>query len=580
MSSTPSPPDPIQTATAQGKADVQTTIASGVINNPNEVNPYGSVTYTRSGKEIVRNPNGTRTPVPRYTKTVTLSDAEQAKLDATNTAQLGLLDLANTQIDRVSDVLSDPYTGQSDIARVGSVKQPTLKKNYNADMAQTGNFYTPARNDYSANMVNESFGKVPVAKKNVDIQLMGGAGSDRVNELNRKLNTGEYVTNYMPGGGEFSADAFSQDRDKFVEAIYSRLDPQMDKDRAEMETKLAAQGLVPGTEQFNNAMDELRRAETDARYQAELYGGQEQSRLLGEARSAAGFTNDALTNAFVQENAATGQALDQQLARKNFNLNAVTANNQARLAQQQAYNQGIGQDYAQRLGALGYEQGAITSNNAARLGEQQAYNQSAMQDYTQQLGNATYNSNIINQNNQARLAGMQANNSAKQQQFSNALDAAAFQNSSRSADLQEQLATRNQPLNEIAAAMSGSPVNIPQFQNYARQAIPSPPVADSIYSSYALEAQNAANANAGLFGIGSAFMGAIPLLASDKRLKEDVKRVGKTDKGLPIYSYKYKDDPKGLFHLGAMAQEAKKTQPKAVGKMPGGMLGIDYSKIR
>jgi len=68
-------------------------------------------------------------------------------------------------------------------------------------------------------------------------------------------------------------------------------------------------------------------------------------------------------------------------------------------------------------------------------------------------------------------------------------------------------------------------------------------------------------------------------MASDERLKEDVKRVGKMDDGTPIYTYKYKDgDPR--THMGVMAQEARKKHPDAVKRDPlTNMLMVNYSRL-
>ena len=67
---------------------------------------------------------------------------------------------------------------------------------------------------------------------------------------------------------------------------------------------------------------------------------------------------------------------------------------------------------------------------------------------------------------------------------------------------------------------------------------------------------------------------------SDRRLKEDVKRIGKTDDGLPIYSFKYKGDDAEQTHVGFMADEVEKVKPEAVHK--GALNGfdmVDYSKV-
>lgn len=72
-------------------------------------------------------------------------------------------------------------------------------------------------------------------------------------------------------------------------------------------------------------------------------------------------------------------------------------------------------------------------------------------------------------------------------------------------------------------------------------------------------------------GIGGAFLG------SDERLKEDIKKVGKTDDGLNVYTYRYKSG--GPTHMGVMAQEVKGKHPDAIGRMADGMMAVDYSKL-
>ena len=65
---------------------------------------------------------------------------------------------------------------------------------------------------------------------------------------------------------------------------------------------------------------------------------------------------------------------------------------------------------------------------------------------------------------------------------------------------------------------------------------------------------------------------------SDRRLKHDIKRIGKTDDGLPIYSFKYKGDENQQTHIGFMADEVEKVKPEAVGVHPTGYKTVDYDK--
>jgi len=68
------------------------------------------------------------------------------------------------------------------------------------------------------------------------------------------------------------------------------------------------------------------------------------------------------------------------------------------------------------------------------------------------------------------------------------------------------------------------------------------------------------------------------LMLSDVRAKEDIRRVGKTYAGLPIYAYKYKgsDTPQ----MGVMAQEVELVDPDAVYTDATGFKLVDYARVR
>ncbi len=76
----------------------------------------------------------------------------------------------------------------------------------------------------------------------------------------------------------------------------------------------------------------------------------------------------------------------------------------------------------------------------------------------------------------------------------------------------------------------------------------------------------------GMLGLG---LQAMPLMFSDMRLKEDIKKVGKTDDGLGVYQYRYKAG--GPVQIGLMAQEVEKKRPDAV-QTVGGFKAVDYAK--
>lgn len=68
-------------------------------------------------------------------------------------------------------------------------------------------------------------------------------------------------------------EAPTADRQQYVDALNARLEPQLARDRAALETRLANQGIMPGSEAFREAIALSDRGRNDARTQAILQGG-------------------------------------------------------------------------------------------------------------------------------------------------------------------------------------------------------------------------------------------------------------------------------------------------------------------
>ena len=62
-------------------------------------------------------------------------------------------------------------------------------------------------------------------------------------------------------------------------ALMERLQPQLDRDRAAMETRLANQGIMLGSEAYRNAMDQFERQVADQRLAVVGAAGQEENRM-------------------------------------------------------------------------------------------------------------------------------------------------------------------------------------------------------------------------------------------------------------------------------------------------------------
>jgi hypothetical protein len=66
-------------------------------------------------------------------------------------------------------------------------------------------------------------------------------------------------------------------------------------------------------------------------------------------------------------------------------------------------------------------------------------------------------------------------------------------------------------------------------------------------------------------------------MMSDKRLKTNIKKVGQTDSGLPVYTYKYKGS--NVTQMGVMAQDVEEVFPDAVEEIEG-FKAVNYELIK
>lgn len=142
------------------------------------------------------------------------------------------------------------------------------------------------------------------------------------------------------------------------------------------------------------------------------------------------------------------------------------------------------------------------------------------------------------------------------------------------------LSERQQRYNEIAAALGsdqlapvgaygqpGQPVDVGGAYNSYNNAVT---------SRYNQKAAGQGNLLGGLFGLGSAAIGAY----SDERVKDNIEQIGELPTGEGIYEYDYRgplDD--GERHVGVIAQEVEEAHPEVVSYDPNGIRKVDYRRL-
>jgi hypothetical protein len=126
------------------------------------------------------------------------------------------------------------------------------------------------------------------------------------------------------------------------------------------------------------------------------------------------------------------------------------------------------------------------------------------------------------------------------------------QNTLRGQDINERLLERNQPANELAAILQGSPaIQAPNANPVSQFQIAPGDVQGQINSNFQTRSANRNSALGGLFSLGGA-LGSAAIL-SDRSMKSDITPTGAKLGGYDVYRYRYSDG--GPFMFGLMADE-------------------------
>jgi hypothetical protein len=157
-----------------------------------------------------------------------------------------------------------------------------------------------------------------------------------------------------------------------------------------------------------------------------------------------------------------------------------------------------------------------------------------------------------------------------------------LQQAARERAIQEAAYLRDRPINEITALTSGRGVTLPQFAPTPQVGLASPDLMGAVYNSYNHQVQNAnlaAQQSAGGLGALTGGLGKLfgAIIASDRRLKDNIHPTGVSVHGIPVKTWNWKGT--GAPDMGFVAQDVKKKMPGAVVKGPGGYQHVNYGKI-
>lgn len=349
----PEPPNPWEQAMAQGQADTATAAYNAKLQRSQQITPTGGVKWVNNGTDAN----------PEWVQTTYLSAPQQSLFDKLQTGQIDAAGRAN--------MLSG--------------------------------------NNYNRMILNQ-----PTSNQIIDDQLARGVnnrdyGGSLRGQLSAPLN--DYQSRYLQmsrtpvGGGGL------QTRQHIEKSLMDRLNPQLRSDQNSLEAKLANQGLQPGTEAYNRAMDSMDRRTNDARLG-----------VIGQATQEMG----------------QSQAMD--INRRGETMRELQAGQQADYGRREQYAQDANAMFnmdsgqiKERLSQAGILQGLEGNIRDRALSEISAYLQQAgnvnIPQYTAGGGQGIQSpdmAGMIENNYQSRVANTNARNESKNQKISTGVAVASI----------------------------------------------------------------------------------------------------------------------------------------------------------
>lgn len=335
----PAAPDPVATAAAQTKQNIDTANAQANINHTNQNTPYGSQTWSSTP-----NADGTSS----WTQNTTLAPEQQALLNSSNHISQGMADLGEHQLGTVSQTLGQPLNYNGAPGQVTNVQQGQLTSS-----AQGGAPLQSAA----------GYGKI---QDDVDMSKVPG----------------------LVGGADLQKTY--GDAQKAAYGMQSQyLDSSYDQRQHDLENKLVQQGVLQGSDAWNRETQNLGQQRTfdynnafnnsfdkGLSAQSQIYnqGLASNQNAYSQATGNANFHNSAQQQGFGQSlananlnNASSAQTFGQNLANAGLNNSAQGQQFGQGVTNANLQNQGRGQ----AINETNYlRQQPLNELNALRTGSQ------------------------------------------------------------------------------------------------------------------------------------------------------------------------------------------------------------------
>lgn len=201
----------------------------------------------------------------------------------------------------------------------------------------------------------------------------------------------------------------------------------------------------------------------------------------------------------------------------------------------------------------------------------------------------TFNRGKTDAYDAALSSAIMAGGDEQNRMFNQALQQGQFSNAAAQQGYGNDMAGRNQMLNEFAALLgagNGGGIVLPQSYGGGSPGV-SPTDVMGAFGLNASQAQNAYNAkvseaasgNQATAGLASAAISAAIMasMMSDRRTKKDITRVGERPDGIGLYTFRYRSEAdESPLRYGVMADEVERVRPEAVTYDDRGIAYVNY----
>lgn len=331
----PAAPDPAATAAAQTASNKETAYWNAVLNNVNQVTPYGNLTYKQ-------NAGGKKYDDAAY----------QAALQSYNTAQQNYNPAAQQPINTGGAGSGGSNAGASGVGMPGS---PPIAPKYE-------DFFIGESPPSFTSTIDLS----PEQKAIYDSQTrsqteLSKLGEDQIGRIRDSVSS-PFSFSGLPDA--FSSEDAATASQRGEQALMARLDPQFARDEEALRTRLINQGIGQGSQAYNTEFDRFNQAKNDARNQAILqganYGGNLQDQALQRR-------NQGINEYTTQRNAPLNEYIGLTSGVQVQNPN-VSVNSQQQGAAPVDYANLINQQYQNQMGQYNAKVGSNNATQGALFG--------------------------------------------------------------------------------------------------------------------------------------------------------------------------------------------------------------------